>query len=59
MLNSQLVPISPAGANPVPFRVEIPYSLQKGTWELLFVSQFDDRIGGLMYLYSQEIFLNP
>ena len=59
VLNSQLIPISPDGANPVPFRVDIHYSLQKGTWELLTVSQFDDRIGGLMYLYSQEIFLNP
>ncbi len=57
--NSQLVPIPPSGVNYVPFRVDIPYSLSKGTWELLAVSQFDDRIGGLMYLYSQEIFLNP
>jgi len=59
MLNSQLVPLTPDGANSVPFRVDLPYSLQKGAWELLTVSQFDDRIGGLMYLYSQEIFLNP
>ncbi len=57
--NSQLVPISFAGANFIPFRVDIPYTLSKGTWELYPVSQFDDRIGGLMYLYSQEIFLNP
>ncbi len=59
VLNSQLVPITPDGANLVPFSVEIPYSLSRGTWELLTVSQFDDRIGGLMYLYSQEVFLNP
>jgi hypothetical protein len=59
MLNSQMVPINPDGANRVPFRIDIPYSLDKGTWELLSVSQFDDRIGGLMYLYSQEVFLNP
>ncbi len=59
ILDTQLIPITPDGANAVPFRVEMPYSLQKGTWELLFVSQYDDRIGGLMYLYSQEIYLNP
>ncbi len=57
--NSQLVPISFSGADFIPFRVDIPYTLSKGTWELLSISQFDDRIGGLMYLYSQEFFLNP
>jgi hypothetical protein len=57
--NSQLVPISFSGAEFVSFRVDIPYTLSKGTWELLSISQFDDRIGGLMYLYGQEFFLNP
>ena len=57
--NSQLVALSAAGDNYAPFRVDIPYRISKGTWELLVVSQFDDRIGGLMYLYSQEIFINP
>jgi hypothetical protein len=59
LLNSQVVAITPNGANPVPFRVEMPYTLDRGAWELLVISQYDDRIGGLMYLYSQEIFLNP
>lgn len=57
--NSQLVPISPVGDNYVPFHVDMPYSLTSGKWELLVVSQFDDRVGGLMYLYSQEIYLSP
>ena len=43
----------------VPFRVDIPYSITKGMWALLSVRQNDDRIGGLMYLTSQEIFLYP
>jgi hypothetical protein len=59
VVNSQLLAISPLGDSYVPFRVDIPYSISSGTWELLVVSQFDDRIGGLMYLYSREIFLNP
>ncbi len=59
VLNSQLLPITPDGANLVPFDIDIPYSLSGGAWELLTVSQFDDRIGGLMYLYSQEIYFNP
>jgi hypothetical protein len=59
LLNSQLIPITPDGNNFVPFKVDMPYSLQKGAWELLVVSQYDDRIGGLMYLHSQEVFLNP
>jgi hypothetical protein len=59
VLNSQLVSISPAGSTPVDFRIDIPYSILKGTYALLSVSQYDDRIGGVMYLYSQEIFLSP
>jgi hypothetical protein len=43
----------------VPFRVDMHYSISNATWALLSVRQNDDRIGGLMYLYSQEIFLNP
>jgi hypothetical protein len=43
----------------VPFRVDMHYSISNATWALLSLRQNDDRIGGLMYLYSQEIFLNP
>ncbi len=57
--NSQLIPITPSGTDFVPFRVDMPYNVIKGDFELLTVSQYDDRIGGLMYLYSQEVFLNP
>jgi hypothetical protein len=57
--NSQLIPIARFGTDFVAFRVDISYSLLRGEWELLTVSQYDDRIGGLMYLYSQEIYLNP
>ena len=59
VINSQLLAISPLDDNYIPFRVDMPYSISSGAWELLVVSQFDDRIGGLMYLYSREIFLNP
>jgi hypothetical protein len=59
LANSQLVPITSSGTDFVPFRVDMPYSLVRGEWELLTVSQYDERIGGLMYVFSQEIFLTP
>jgi hypothetical protein len=60
VIGTQLVPISPATDDRyVPFRVAIKYGISQGTWALLVVRQFDDRIGGIMYLYSQEILLNP
>ncbi len=58
-LSSQLVPLPKSDGKPAEFRIDIPYVLSNSTWELLSISQFDDRIGGLMYLYSREIFLNP
>ena len=60
VIGSQLVAISPASDDShVPFRVDIPYSVSKGTWALLVVRQSDERIRGTMYLYSQEVFFNP
>jgi hypothetical protein len=43
----------------VPFRVDIPYVIPESLWALLVVRQDDERIGGIMYLYSQEFFLYP
>ena len=50
---------TPAEVDFVDFRVDIQYKISGAMWALLRVSQPDDRIGGLMYLYSQEVFLNP
>jgi hypothetical protein len=59
-LGSQLVPITPGQEGTyAKFRVDIPYSVQASTTVLLTVRQSDDRIAGTMYLYSQEITLNP
>jgi hypothetical protein len=60
VVGTQQVPISldPQDAY-VPFRVDIPYSIPDSLWALLVVRQDDDRIGGIMYLYSQELFINP
>ncbi len=59
-LASQLVPIQP---NPdglyVPFSVTLSYSVSAFTPVRLTVSQPDERIPGTMYLYSQELNLNP
>jgi hypothetical protein len=59
VLASQLVPLPNANGLYVPFQAELAYSVSKFTPVLLAVSQPDDRIGGTMYLYSQEINLNP
>jgi len=59
-LASQLVLVPPAADDSyVPFQVSLPYTISSGTWALLSVSQTDDRISGMMYLYSEEIFLHP
>jgi hypothetical protein len=60
VIGTQEVPISTASNEAeVPFRVDMHYNISKPVWALLSVRQNDDRIGGLMYLYSQEIYLNP
>jgi len=60
VISSALAPVTPAADDSyVPFQVTLPYYLSHGAWALLTVSQPDDRIGGTMYLYSREIYLNP
>jgi hypothetical protein len=57
---SQQVPITPAlDGSYVPFNTSLAYSVSGGTWTQLVVRQDDDRIRGMMYLYSQEIYLLP
>lgn len=59
-LGSQLVPILPGQEGTyIEFRVDILYSVSTFTPVLLTVRQADERITGTMYLYSQEINLNP
>jgi hypothetical protein len=59
-LGSSLVSVNPGQAGTfIAFQVDIPYSVTTYNPVLLTVSQNDDRIGGTMYLYSQEIYLNP
>lgn len=60
LLGAQIVPVTPAADDSfVPFSVSIPYTITRGMTALLTVSQPDDRIPGTMYLYSQEVLLNP
>jgi hypothetical protein len=60
MIASQAASISPAADDSyVPFQVDLPYSISRGTWALVTVSQPDDRIAGTMYLTSREIYLYP
>jgi len=60
VVGSKMVAIQPApdyGA--VPFEAEISYSLPTAAWVRLTLRQSDERIGGTMYLYSREVYLNP
>jgi hypothetical protein len=60
VIDKQVVSISPHPDDGfVPFRVDFNYHIATPLWTLLVVSQLDDRISGTMYLYSQEVFLNP
>ena len=60
IVGTQLAEISTTTNNDVvPFRVDMHYSISKGLWALLTIRQNDDRIGGLMYLFSEEFYLNP
>lgn len=41
------------------FSTTIPYKVSEPTLAILTLHQADDRLDGLIYLYSQEILLNP
>ncbi len=59
-LVSRLVSLAaPEGNGYSPFAVEVPYSVSEPLPVLLVVRQLDGRIGGTMYLYSQEVTLAP
>jgi hypothetical protein len=60
VIASQGTSIAPAADDSyVPFTVDLHYSISRGAWALMTVSQDDDRIAGRMYLTSREIYLNP
>jgi hypothetical protein len=60
ILGTQPVAIATSpNSDEVPFRVDMHYMVSKSEYALLTVRQNDDRIGGIMYLYSLEIYLNP
>lgn len=42
-----------------PFATTVPYQIYEPTWVRLVIRQDDDRIPGIMYLYSHEVLLNP
>ncbi len=60
ILGSVVVPV-PSGeaGRAFDFEAEIPYSVRVYTPVLLSVEQLDDKIPGILYLYSQELNLNP
>lgn len=45
--------------DPQLFEIGIPYLVTEPTLARLTIRQDDDRIPGLFYVYSQEVFLNP
>jgi hypothetical protein len=48
-----------ANGNPMTFSADLAYSVDVPTSARLVVRQFDERINGNMYLYSQPVTLNP
>ncbi len=59
-LASRLVSLgNPNAEGYSPFTAELPYSIAEPVSVRLTVRQPDGRIGGTMYLYSQEIILTP
>jgi hypothetical protein len=50
---------SASGSEPIPFNAEITYSVDAQMQAYLVARQFDDRINGMMYLFSQPVILNP
>ena len=60
VVGSKMVAIQPApDDNYIPFEADISYNITAATWVRLTIRQSDDRIGGTMYLFSREVYLNP
>ena len=60
VIGTRLVTVNPAPDDSyVPFSTFIPYSVSAPTQALLVAGQQDDRIKGPMYLFSQEVRLDP
>jgi hypothetical protein len=47
------------GLHPQLYETTIPYKVTEPTLAILSIRQDDDRITGMYYVYSQEIFLSP
>ena len=60
VVGSKMIAVQPAPDDSyIPFKADITYSIPAAAWVRLTIRQSDDRIGGTMYLYSREIYLNP
>lgn len=60
VIGTRLLSVTPAADDSyVRFSTDIPYTVSTATRVLLVIFQADDRIGGQMYLFSQEILLDP
>jgi hypothetical protein len=60
VVGSNMIAIQPTpDDNYIPFEADISYNITAATWVRLTIRQSDDRIGGTMYLFSREVYLNP
>ena len=60
VVGSKMIAVQPApDDNYIPFEADISYNITAATWVRLTLRQSDERIGGTMYLYSREVYLNP
>ena len=60
VVGSNMIAIQPTpDDNYIPYEADISYNITAATWVRLTIRQSDDRIGGTMYLFSREVYLNP
>ena len=59
VLGSRMIAVGPADGKYYDISTTIPYQVTQYTPVRLVIRQSDDRIPGLFYLYSQELFLSP
>ena len=59
IIGSRLLQLAPADGKYQQFTTTIPYQVNKRLPARLVIRQSDDRISGLAYFYSLELFVNP
>lgn len=59
LLNAQMLALQPDNGSYQFFHISLPYKVDRRMPGRLVFRQDDDRLGGLAYFFSREVFLNP